>query len=62
MNCHALKSAVQDIEQVMVNSEMDQLPGNGMTKEKVSVLLEPLFYQTFPVFPNNPETFGRYSL
>ena len=31
------------------------------TEEKVSVLHEPQFFHTYPVFPSNPGTFRRYS-
>ena len=42
---------------------LDHFPGKRRrrTEEKVSVQLEPSFFQTFPVFPSNPGTFRRYS-
>ena len=37
------------------------LAKGGGPKKKVSVLLEPQFFLTFPVSPSNPGTFRRYS-
>ena len=46
----------------LVNSSLDSLLGKRRrTKEKVSVLFEPSFFWTFPVFPSNSRTFRRYS-
>ena len=46
----------------LVNSSLDSLLGKrSRTKEKVSVLFEPSFFWTFPVFPSNSRTFRRYS-
>ena len=45
---------------VMVNSSMDQLLGNGRwTKEKVPVLLEPQFFGTFLVLPEQSTDIRR---
>ena len=46
----------------LVNSSLDELLGKRRrSKEKVSVLLEPLLIWTFPVFSGNSRTFRRHS-
>ena len=45
----------------MANWSLDNFLGERRTEEKVSVLLEPQFFETFPVFPSNPGTIRSYS-
>ncbi len=59
-NCWSQGLRVLRIGQLKLRSASWQ-KGGGPTEEKVSILLEPWFFKTFPVFPSNPGTFRRYS-